>query len=170
MPAPFDFRLPFPSLPAPQMFDPASHRDFLGACLGSGIERSKVGDIIVTGEQGCQILCAPSLVEHLEAELTQVGLGCRAWLMCGLRSDGAAVCLCTAGAHAAGRGPCSSGRGPQSIKAAYMPVHLCKAAYLHARLPAGQDSAGADASHRPFGAAGVALHRASAMRARAAVH
>ena len=27
----------------------------------------------MTGEQGCQILCAPSLVEHLEAELTQVG-------------------------------------------------------------------------------------------------
>lgn len=59
-------------LPLPQMFDPASHPDFLGACLGTGIERSKVGDIIVTGEQGCQILCAPQLVEHLEAELTQV--------------------------------------------------------------------------------------------------
>lgn len=58
------------------MFDPASHRDFLGACLGTGIERSKVGDIIVTGEQGCQILCAPALVEHLEAELTQVGGVC----------------------------------------------------------------------------------------------
>ncbi|PRW45323.1 photosystem II S4 domain [Chlorella sorokiniana] len=54
------------------MFDPATHRDFLGACLGTGIERSKVGDIVVTGEQGCQILCSPALVEHLEAELTQV--------------------------------------------------------------------------------------------------
>ena len=25
----------------------ANHRDFLGACLGTGLERSKVGDIIV---------------------------------------------------------------------------------------------------------------------------
>ncbi|EFN54575.1 hypothetical protein CHLNCDRAFT_35967 [Chlorella variabilis] len=54
------------------MFDPASHRDFLGACLGTGIERGKVGDIVVRGEQGAQILVAPNLVEHLEAALTQV--------------------------------------------------------------------------------------------------
>lgn len=25
----------------------ASHRDFLGACLGTGIDRSKVGDVIL---------------------------------------------------------------------------------------------------------------------------
>lgn len=54
------------------MFDAASHRDFLGACLGTGIERSKVGDIIVTGEQGAQLLVAPSMVEHLQVALTQV--------------------------------------------------------------------------------------------------
>lgn len=46
-----------------------------GACLGTGIERGKVGDILVTGEQGAQILCAPNLVEHLEGALTQVGWG-----------------------------------------------------------------------------------------------
>jgi photosystem II S4 domain protein len=54
------------------MFDAASHRDFLGACLGTGIERSVVGDILVQGEGGAQILVAPSMVEHLEASLTQV--------------------------------------------------------------------------------------------------
>ncbi|PSC68957.1 photosystem II S4 domain [Micractinium conductrix] len=54
------------------LFDPATHRDFLGACLGTGIERDKVGDILVTGEQGAQILVAPHLVEHLEGALTQV--------------------------------------------------------------------------------------------------
>ncbi|GAB4821319.1 hypothetical protein N2152v2_008365 [Parachlorella kessleri] len=54
------------------MFDPATHRDFLGACLGTGIDRSKVGDILLTGEQGAQILVAPNLVEHLVASLTQV--------------------------------------------------------------------------------------------------
>lgn len=92
------------------LFDPATHRDFLGAplwggqgaswwerrspdsvawccagpctathpaaphagaCLGTGIERGKVGDILVTGEQGAQILCTPNLVEHLESALTQ---------------------------------------------------------------------------------------------------
>lgn len=44
-----------------------------GACLGTGIERGKVGDILVTGEQGAQILVAPNMVEHLEQSLTQVG-------------------------------------------------------------------------------------------------
>ena len=54
------------------VFDSANHRDFLGACLGTGIERSKVGDILVTGETGAYIMIAPELVEHLEATLTQV--------------------------------------------------------------------------------------------------
>ena len=38
------------------MFDPKNHRDFLGACLGTGIERSKVGDILIQGEQGAHIM------------------------------------------------------------------------------------------------------------------
>ena len=54
------------------MFDPATHRDFLGAILGTGIERSKVGDIIIMGETGAQILVAEELVEHFEMSLTQV--------------------------------------------------------------------------------------------------
>ena len=53
-------------------FDAANHRDFLGACLGTGIERSKVGDILVQGEQGALIMVAPQLVEHLEGTLVQV--------------------------------------------------------------------------------------------------
>lgn len=53
-------------------FDAATHRDFLGACLGTGIERSKVGDILVVGEDGAQILVVPELVQHLEATLVQV--------------------------------------------------------------------------------------------------
>lgn len=54
------------------IFDSANHRDFLGACLGTGIERGKVGDILVTGETGAQIMVAPELVQHLEASLVQV--------------------------------------------------------------------------------------------------
>ena len=49
-------------------------RDFLGSILGTGIERSKVGDIIILGETGAQILVAAELVEHFEQSLTQVGL------------------------------------------------------------------------------------------------
>lgn len=54
------------------LFDPASHRDFLGAALGTGIERSVLGDILVQGDVGAQLLCTPSIVEHLEVALTQV--------------------------------------------------------------------------------------------------
>lgn len=54
------------------IFDSATHRDFLGACLGTGIERSKVGDILVQGESGAHILVVPELVAHLEMSLTSV--------------------------------------------------------------------------------------------------
>jgi RNA-binding protein YlmH len=56
------------------MFDAATHRDFLGAILGTGIDRCKVGDIILVGETGAQILVAEELVEHFEMSLTQVVL------------------------------------------------------------------------------------------------
>lgn len=54
------------------LFDPASHRDFLGALLGTGIVRDKVGDIIVLGERGAQAIVVPDLAEFLEMNLTQV--------------------------------------------------------------------------------------------------
>ena len=58
------------------IFDSATHRDFLGACLGTGIERSRVGDILVQGEQGAHILVVPDLVPHLETNLTSVSAIC----------------------------------------------------------------------------------------------
>ncbi|HEY9851085.1 MAG TPA: photosystem II S4 domain protein [Leptolyngbyaceae cyanobacterium] len=54
------------------LFDPATHRDFLGAMLGCGIIREKTGDIIVLGERGAQTLVVPEMVEYLEQHLTQV--------------------------------------------------------------------------------------------------
>lgn len=54
------------------LFDPASHRDFLGALLGTGIVREKVGDMIVLGERGAQAIVVPEMVEFLELHLTQV--------------------------------------------------------------------------------------------------
>lgn len=54
------------------LFDPANHRDFLGAILATGIVRDKVGDIIVLGERGAQALVVPEMAEFLEMELKQV--------------------------------------------------------------------------------------------------
>ncbi len=54
------------------LFDTATHRDFLGAILGTGIVREKVGDILLLGEQGAQVLVEPQLVPHLQMSLTQV--------------------------------------------------------------------------------------------------
>lgn len=54
------------------LFDPASHRDFLGAILGTGIVREKVGDIIVLGERGAQAIVVPDMVEFLTLNLKQV--------------------------------------------------------------------------------------------------
>ncbi len=54
------------------LFDPASHRDFLGAILGTGIVRDQIGDILVLGERGAQAIAAPQLVPFLETHLTQV--------------------------------------------------------------------------------------------------
>ncbi|NJM62238.1 MAG: photosystem II S4 domain protein [Oscillatoriales cyanobacterium RU_3_3] len=54
------------------LFDTASHRDFLGAMLGTGIVREKTGDIIVLGERGAQAIVMPEMVEYLEMNLQQV--------------------------------------------------------------------------------------------------
>jgi photosystem II S4 domain protein len=54
------------------LFDSATHRDFLGAILGTGIVREKVGDIVVLGERGAQAIVVPEMAEFLETALTQV--------------------------------------------------------------------------------------------------
>jgi photosystem II S4 domain protein len=54
------------------LFDPATHRDFLGAILGTGIVRDKIGDIIVLGERGAQVIVVPEMVDFLQTSLRQV--------------------------------------------------------------------------------------------------
>lgn len=54
------------------LFDTATHRDFLGAILGVGIIREKIGDIIVLGERGAQVVVTPEMVDFLTASLVQV--------------------------------------------------------------------------------------------------
>ncbi|ESW21461.1 hypothetical protein PHAVU_005G072600 [Phaseolus vulgaris] len=53
-------------------FEPCSHGDFLGSILGTGIVREKLGDIILQGEQGAQIVAVPELVEFLMSTLVKV--------------------------------------------------------------------------------------------------
>jgi photosystem II S4 domain protein len=54
------------------LFDTATHRDFLGSMLGTGIVREKTGDIIVLGERGAQAIVVPEMAEFLEMNLKQV--------------------------------------------------------------------------------------------------
>ncbi|NJR68275.1 MAG: photosystem II S4 domain protein [Synechococcales cyanobacterium CRU_2_2] len=54
------------------LFDSATHRDFLGSLLGTGLVRDKVGDIVVLGDRGAQAIVVPELVEFLELSLVQV--------------------------------------------------------------------------------------------------
>ncbi|SMH51782.1 MULTISPECIES: photosystem II S4 domain protein [Cyanophyceae] len=54
------------------LFDTATHRDFLGSLLGTGLVRDKVGDILVLGDRGAQTLVIPELVSFLETSLVQV--------------------------------------------------------------------------------------------------
>lgn len=54
------------------LFDTATHRDFLGAILGTGIVREQVGDIIILGERGAQVIVTPPMVEFISMSLSQV--------------------------------------------------------------------------------------------------
>lgn len=54
------------------LFDPANHRDFLGAILNTGVVREKVGDILTLGERGAQIIVVPEMVEFFQVSLQQV--------------------------------------------------------------------------------------------------
>lgn len=52
-------------------FQSLSHRDFLGAILGLGIKREKIGDLIVTID-GCQVIVDLAVAEYMKANLTKV--------------------------------------------------------------------------------------------------
>ncbi|KAJ4726324.1 RNA-binding S4 domain-containing protein [Melia azedarach] len=54
-------------------FQPCSHGDFLGSILGTGIAREKLGDIILQGEKGAQILVVPELADYIISSLEKVG-------------------------------------------------------------------------------------------------
>lgn len=45
-------------------FEKVSHGDFLGSILGTGLKRSKIGDLLVL-EQGCQVVVATEVADYL---------------------------------------------------------------------------------------------------------
>jgi RNA-binding protein YlmH len=50
-----------------------THRDFLGAILGLGLRRDKVGDILLAVESGAQVVVAPEILPVLLSQLDTVG-------------------------------------------------------------------------------------------------
>ncbi|XP_020585677.1 uncharacterized protein LOC110027964 [Phalaenopsis equestris] len=54
-------------------FENCSHGDFLGSIIGTGIAREKIGDILLQGKQGAQVIVVPELVEFLTSALNKVG-------------------------------------------------------------------------------------------------
>ncbi|KAL2483538.1 RNA-binding S4 domain-containing protein [Forsythia ovata] len=53
-------------------YEPCSHGDFLGAILNTGIVRDKLGDIILQGEKGAQVLVVPEIADFLISSLNKV--------------------------------------------------------------------------------------------------
>lgn len=58
--------------PVQQKFaEPLSHRDYLGAVLNLGIERCKIGDLLVE-EGSCAIICTEQMATVIVNELTRI--------------------------------------------------------------------------------------------------
>lgn len=68
-----DWEPPFTALHCTwQSGEKLTHRDFLGSILGQGLDREKVGDILV-GDGACDILVFEELVPYLLQNLTGAG-------------------------------------------------------------------------------------------------
>ena len=67
------FESPLPALRCRwQSGEKLSHRDFLGAILGQGVDREKVGDLLV-GQGVCDILVFREIAPYLRQNLTEAG-------------------------------------------------------------------------------------------------
>lgn len=70
---PDDFPVPFSALRCTwRSGEKLTHRDFLGAVLGAGIEREKLGDILV-GKESCDLLVFSELISYLSQNFTEAG-------------------------------------------------------------------------------------------------
>lgn len=50
----------------------ASHRDFMGAILNSGVSRSKIGDIIVLDTRGAQVIVNADIAQFIQTAVPSV--------------------------------------------------------------------------------------------------
>lgn len=57
---------------AEKFSDALNHRDFLGALMNLGIERSVLGDIIVREEKSAFVFCQDSISEYIVENLTKI--------------------------------------------------------------------------------------------------
>ena len=74
-----DWEPPFTALRCRwQSGDKLTHRDFLGSILGQGLDREKVGDILV-GDGVCDILVFRELTPYLLQNLTGAGRPSSGW-------------------------------------------------------------------------------------------
>jgi RNA-binding protein YlmH len=67
-----DFELEYLRVETPGDYVKLSHGDFLGALVGLGLKRSKLGDISVH-EAGCDLAVAKDIADFVRLHLTQVG-------------------------------------------------------------------------------------------------
>lgn len=67
-----DFRLSYFQLDYPVKFYEIGHRQLLGALMGLGIKREKIGDLIIRG-QAVQFIVASEIAEYIKLHLTSVG-------------------------------------------------------------------------------------------------
>lgn len=51
--------------------DKCSHRDYLGSIMNQGIERSKIGDLVINDDI-CYVLCKDSVFEYITGQLLSV--------------------------------------------------------------------------------------------------
>lgn len=49
------------------------HKDYLGTVLGLGLKREKIGDIILTNDNGCYLFADSEISEYIMKELQRVG-------------------------------------------------------------------------------------------------
>jgi len=68
-----DLPLAYVSLEAGPLAGELTHRDYLGAVLGLGLRHDTVGDILVAGATGAQVVVAPEILPVLLSQLDTVG-------------------------------------------------------------------------------------------------
>jgi len=72
LPEPEEFQLAFLRIEVPGDTMRLQHGDFLGALIGVGLKRTKLGDLSVH-EQGCDLTTAREIADFIRLNLTQVG-------------------------------------------------------------------------------------------------